>query len=272
MKPKTISEQLQYSTVRLVTASGSTGTGFFFEFSFEGKKVPVIVTNKHVIKGNQNEEVSFFLHTQKGDNLESSKLNVKFNTKWHFHKDKDLCFCFVSPLFQQIKEKMGKEVFCISISEDLIWDNSKLKELNAIEDVVMVGYPNGLWDQENNFPLFRKGITSLHPAVNFNGNNIGMVDMACFPGSSGSPIFVLTEKGFVDKKGDSLSVGSRLIFLGILFQAPTMSEKGELIIEDIPTRQTILPRTSLMINLGYYIKAFEVLSFKKEIEALLLKS
>lgn len=54
----------------------------------------------------------------------------------------------------------------------------------------MVGYPIGLADARNNYPIFRKGYTAAHPAVDFNEDGIGLVDMACFPGSSGSPIYI----------------------------------------------------------------------------------
>ncbi|HHT9135237.1 MAG TPA: serine protease, partial [Candidatus Avalokitesvara rifleensis] len=191
-----------------------------------------------------------------------------FTTDWHFHPAQDLCFCFVAHLFPQIKQQKQKDVFYIPITEDLIWDNSKLEELSAIEDVVMVGYPNGLWDQKNNFPLFRKGITSSHPATDFNDKNVGLVDMACFPGSSGSPIFILNENGYTNKKGTYLG-SKRLIFLGVLFKGPQLDAKGELIVEDIPTQQKVSAVTRVMINLGYYIKAAEILAFKPEIEKLI---
>ncbi|MCD4705895.1 serine protease [bacterium] len=153
----------------------------------------------------------------------------------------------------------------------MIWDNTKLEELSAIEDVIMVGYPNGLWDQKNNLPLFRKGITSSHPAIDFNGKNIGAVDMACFPGSSGSPIFILNENGYSDKKGTMRLGAKRLIFLGILFQGPQFDVRGELIVEDIPTQQKVSSITPMMINLGYYIKAIEILAFKPIIEKIIFK-
>lgn len=57
----------------------------------------------------------------------------------------------------------------------------------------MLGYPIGLADARNNYPIFRKGYTAAHPAVDFNEDGIGLVDMACFPGSSGSPIYILNE-------------------------------------------------------------------------------
>ena len=51
------SEQLMYSTVRIETilannAGRSTGTGFFFDFlrdETQGRTIPTIVTNKHVV-------------------------------------------------------------------------------------------------------------------------------------------------------------------------------------------------------------------------------
>lgn len=272
MKPQTTSEQILYSTVRLVASNGTTGTGFFFNFTLEENKIaPVIITNKHVVNNNQKEEVKFFLHIKNGDAPADEKLNISFKTDWHFHPDQDLCFCFVNSLFQQIKNDKQKDIFHIPITETLIWDNAKLEGLSAIEDVVMVGYPSGLWDQKNNLPLFRKGITSSHPAMDFNNKNIGAVDMACFPGSSGSPIFVLNENGYTDKSGKTYLGGKRLIFLGVLSQGPQINAKGELIIENIPTQQKVASITPMMINIGYYIKAVEILAFKSEIEKLIQK-
>lgn len=269
-KPQSVSEQMMYSTVRLVTSNGSTGTGFFFNFIFpENKIVPVIITNKHVVNNNQKEKVEFFLHTKKEDYPDDEKLNIAFTTEWNFHKNQDLCFCFVGPLFEQIKKQKQKDIFYIAITEELLWDNKKLEELNAVEEVLMVGYPIGLWDQKNNLPLFRKGITSSHPVVDFNNKNIGAVDIACFPGSSGSPIFILNENGYTDKKGNNYLGGKRLIFLGVLYQGPQVTAKGELIIENIPTHQKLSSFTPMMINLGYYIKATEILEFRKVIEKLI---
>ena len=268
MKPESLSEQLMFSTLRISTLKGSTGTGFFFQFEFpDNKRVPIIVTNKHVVNNHPTEIVDFFLHVKHDSNPSDENLNIRFNTSWIFHPNQDLCFCFLAPLLHEIKEKQNKEIFFLPITENFIWDNNKLWDLCAVEDVVMVGYPTGLWDRKNNYPLFRKGITSSHPATDFNENNIGAVDMACFPGSSGSPIFILDEKGYFDKKGTLILGGKRVVFLGILYQGPIITSKGDLIIENIPTQQKVSALTPLMINLGYYIKASELLIFKDEIKA-----
>ena len=266
IKPQSVSEQLLYSTVRIVANNNSTGTGFFFNFVSEGNEIPVIVTNKHVVNNNKKEEVKFYLHIKNGDFPDDDSLNISFVTDWYFHPDQDLCFCFVAPLFQQIKKQAKKDVYYNPVNEDLIWNNKKLEDLSAIENVVMVGYPNGLWDKKNNLPLFRKGITSSHPAIDFNDKNIGAVDMACFPGSSGSPIFVMNENEYIDKKGRHYIGSNRLIFLGVLFEGPALNAKGEIIVEDVPTKQVISANTPMMINLGYYVKAVDILFFKSIIE------
>lgn len=270
INPETISERMLFSTIRLEASNNSTGTGFFFHFKVSNDQIiPVIITNKHVINHNEKEEIKFFLHIKNGDIPDGKNIGIVFKTDWYFHSDQDLCFCFAGPLLHQLKDQKKEEAFYIPIIEDLIWHNKKLEELSALEDIVMIGYPNGLWDQKNNLPLFRKGVTASHPAIDFNNKNIGVVDMACFPGSSGSPIFIFNENGYSDKKGNSFLGCKRFIFLGILFSGPQLNSKGELIIENITTQQKVSAITPTMINLGYYIKGEEILAFKPEIEKII---
>ena len=57
----------------------------------------------------------------------------------------------------------------------------------------MVGNPNGLYDTTNNFSLFRTAKTTTHPAIDYNGKKKALLDIACLPGSSGSPVSILDE-------------------------------------------------------------------------------
>ena len=134
----------------------------------------------------------------------------------------------------------------------------------------MVGYPIGLWDKNNNFPIFRKGYTASHPAIDFNESGIGLVDMACFPGSSGSPIYILNEGGYKDKVGNLNWGQSRIIFIGTLFSGQIYDATGKLVVTDIPTsNQVVESHTGIMVNLGYYIKSSEILEFKNIIKEIL---
>ncbi len=264
MNPQTLSEQLMFNTVRLVASDGSTGTGFFYNFRIDDKVIPILITNKHVVNNNPNEPMTFYLHLKTGDNESNENYPVQFVANWIFHSNQDLCFCFVNPLFQKVKMITGKEVFYIPIDDSIVATTQKLNELSALEELVMVGYPIGLWDSNNNFPIFRKGYTASHPALDFNNKGIGLVDMACFPGSSGSPIFILNELGYADKKG-AYNIASRIIFLGVLFAGPQYNAQGDIVVKTIPTQQQIRANTPVMTNLGYYIKSTELEEFKKYI-------
>ncbi len=269
MKPISMSERMLYNTVRLEALDGSSGTGFFFNFNIDNKIYPVLITNKHVVNYNPNETMKFLLHLKNGDEASDENFDVTFSTRWFFHSTQDICFSFVNPLFEEVKKLTGKEVYYIATDESLIYGEEKLKCLSSLEAVVMVGYPNGLWDKIHNYPLFRTGFTSAHPAYDFNNKNTGLVDMACFPGSSGSPIYILNENGYSDKEGNTYLGAKRLIFLGILYAGPTTNINGEIVVVDIPTKQQAFSQMKTMINLGYYVKAHELDEFKTIIEKML---
>lgn len=269
MKPQSISEQMMFNTIRLETLDGSSGTGSYFTFKIGDIIVPIIITNKHVINNNPNEIVTFYIHIIGTNNEPSENIRITYQTDWHFHSSKDICFCYVNPLFEKIRQELHKEIFFKANDESLIPSTQQLEELTALEELVMVGYPIGLWDKVNNFPIFRKGYTASHPALDFNEKGIGLVDMACFPGSSGSPIYILNEGAFGTKKGTV--VGSRIILLGYLFAGPQYDAQGNISIIDIPTKQRIGAHTPIMVNLGYYIKSSEILELKTIIERDLIK-
>lgn len=56
------------------------------------------------------------------------------------------------------------------------------------------------------------------------------------------------------------------MFLGILFSAPLMRTDGTITIQNIPTNQIAVATTPIMINLGYYIKSYELDFFKNYYE------
>jgi len=274
INPITLSEQLLFSTVRIETEisndEGSVGTGFFFNYEFTDQKtISLIITNKHVVKGALRG--SFFCHEQI---LQDGKLIPSdnsfpvildnFKEFWISHPDNhiDLCAMPFKPI-KKAAEKNGKEIYRVDINKEHIWSDKKLEELSAVEEILMVGYPNGLWDEVNNMPLVRKGITSYHPAMDFEGKSIGIIDAACFPGSSGSPVSIINETYYTIKTGTTFS--TRTIFLGVLFAGPVLKEEGEIIVKIIPTNKKSVSITEIPIHLGYYIKAKEVLTLAQYI-------
>jgi hypothetical protein len=271
-EPISIAEQIIYSTVRITaeTSTGtSRGTGFYYTFPIKGSSdqvVPVIITNKHVIGDSAKQNFLLNLHDPaKGEKSPTSKISIdltesQLGKTWFAHPDAnvDLCCLPIAKIQEAIAPPLRPHYVALS---DEVTD-ADLKTLDAIEDVIMVGYPNGLWDHVNNLPLVRKGTTASHPGIDYMiegqaGPGVTVVDMACFPGSSGSPVFVYNS-GMIPNKTGGAQIGTRAVFLGVLFSGPQIRESGEIVIKTIPTKTVPVAELKLMINLGYVIKPREV--------------
>ena len=267
-----LTEKLFHLTVRIeaMDANGvpSSGTGFFFNFPGDGvnQGVPTIVTNKHVVR---NQTRGFFHLTMDDGNAgpdigkhERIEL-LDFAMCWIEHPDPevDLAICPIGGLFNQL-DQMGKRPFYVGLDKSLIPTDVQLSDLNAVEDIMMVGYPNGIWDAKNNLPLIRRGITSSPPSVQYNGRPEFVIDAACFPGSSGSPV-LLVNQGFVHHKNGDISGGmSRVVFLGVLYAGPQTTASGQIVIKTVPTALQPVPVINMMINLGFCVRAGKINDFE----------
>ncbi|TMQ09555.1 MAG: hypothetical protein E6J90_37720 [Deltaproteobacteria bacterium] len=280
--PDTLSEQLLYSTVRLVCGD-SVGTGFFFHTTLHGRPMPLIVTNRHVlapsditaIGSGTTIDVELEVHGHKltladGKAAPSGVSHVVRIPKhtWFGHPDPtvDLAVMPVASV-----DALDKELFRIGLMPGHVWPTERLRELSVLEEVTMCGAPKGLWDEIHGLPMFRRGTTANHPAIDHRGKPIGVVDIACFPGSSGSPICVINEGSYPNKrqtaKDGGVVFGNRLVLLGILYGGPVHNARGELEITALPTTAKITPVVPQMVHLGYYVKAREILAIVAELEA-----
>lgn len=261
-------EFLYHTTVKIMTDTGS-GTGFFFIFENlknSNNPVPVIVTNKHVIDGCKECSFVFNLadenHRPKycGNNIEI-KIE-KFNELALYHPDNNVDLCILP--IGNILSAFDKKDLCPYVQflqEDMIWDKAMTNFMWPIEDIKMVGYPDGIADEYNNMPIIRTGITATPIKLDYNGKEEFLIDCACFPGSSGSPVFVHKQNyrlfGLFNRKN--------LIFLsGILYAGPQHQTSGEIIMQPIQNKPT--PIINIPNNLGCVIKAYKILDFKPLIE------
>jgi V8-like Glu-specific endopeptidase len=270
----TLTEQLSYSTVRIEcedsSGSISSGSGYFFKFkdNKETKQhIPVVITNKHVVERSKKGRLIFTKANSNGEPLDTNHFSFfidNFESFWQKHPDSavDLCAMPITP-FLQTADKHSEKLFYIPLDMSLLPTPEKLADLSAIEDVVMIGYPNGIWDSVNNKPIFRKGITATHPCSDYNGKKEIMIDMACFPGSSGSPVFILNEGGYRDRNGNHYFGASRLFLLGTLYAGPQHTATGEIRIINVPTSQVPLAISSIPNNLGLIIKAERIIELEQ---------
>lgn len=134
MIPVNISEQLMFNTVRLETKDGSSGTGFFFDFIFDDIRVPILVTNKHVVNYNKSENITFYLHLREGSVNETiESYPITLTSDRIFHSNQDLYFTFINPVFKELKSLTGKDVYYVPAEESIIPDEETLNNISALE-------------------------------------------------------------------------------------------------------------------------------------------
>ncbi len=269
-----VSEQLTHSTVRIecYSKSGelSTGTGFFCRFlETEDSHIPAIVTNKHVVQGAWSGKFHLNLADTSGRLLPTQHKSFvldNFQARWIAHPENnvDLCIMPIAPLLTQAQQQ-EQRFFYIPLDKSLIPEPEELADLTAMEDVVMIGYPNGIWDSVNNAPVIRKGITATHPNLDYNGKQEFMIDAACFPGSSGSPVFLFNFGSYATKSGGTV-IGSRLKLLGVLYAGPQHTATGEIRIVNVPTQQRPIALSQIPNNLGVVIQSRKLLDFASILE------
>jgi len=294
-EPKTFDEQLMFLTVRLegmkADGSPSTGTGFIYRHPLSGERtLPMLFTNKHVVKGVVRLNVRVHLATDDtrampSGILDTVTLDARSGMNWINHPDDAVDICGMPFLFLE-KGLSGSNAFIYfkGVGVDMIPSQAQLDALGAVNQVLMVGYPNGLWDVNNNLPLIRAGITANHPAISMSINveaesgqllkyqNQQVVDMTCVPGSSGSPIFIYDQGTHYDKATKSnVMGGARVYFLGMLWGGPQQTVEGPIVVKPIPTNSAPVANVRIPIGLGYAFKAAVIKDFAKLIAARTVK-
>lgn len=223
--PRSPLELLLYNTVKLdaITADNKIrqGTCFFFSYLLDDKKnhIDFLVTNKHVIQDCEDFRLIFKRNEPDKPFLGNPQkiFLPDFGKYWIKHPDDtiDLAVLTFSQIINMLKEK-GRELhYSFTIQYQIPSIKWIDENLDAVEDVFFVGYPMGLQDEANILPVFRKGITATPVYIDFNNTPTFLIDASVFPGSSGSPVFVLKNKGEITKNGTEIKERILLI-LGVL--------------------------------------------------------
>lgn len=268
MKEMSFSEMITYSTVlihcKYSNGTCGSGTGFIINLNSDKETkmcVPVLITNNHVINDSIETEFEFCLADDSGNPIDQQSFLIAAykGNDWIRHKDPsiDLCCLPIAPVINSLKSK-NIDIFYIPLDTSLIPNSDILSNLSAMEDIVMVGYPIGLSDSYNHKPVIRKGITATHPNKDYLGKKQILIDMACFPGSSGSPVFILNQGAYSINQG--IALGNRIFLLGVLYAGPQHSAQGTITFANLPNVPNLI--TKIPINLGIIIKSEKILDFE----------
>lgn len=272
IEPKSIRENIFFTTVRievsLLDGSLSVGTGFIYSHVEDEKKYPFVVTNKHVVKNSIKGKMIFNLADGNkpilGNIYTIEYPGPDFESVWIGHPDEDIDVAIMpfGPVLEELSKK-GIQIFFKSITPSLIpTDEDTREKIDAIEDIIFIGYPNNIYDRKNMIPVARKGITATPASIDYEGTPAFLIDASIFPGSSGSPVFICNTGSYSDKSGCMIG-SSRLYFMGILASVFTRSEINKIEPVNIPTTKIPAVRTTQMIDLGIVYKSTTI---KKLIE------
>ena len=232
MQVDTPLRQLLFATC-LVQTGNTAGTAFVWNALSGDNQVPVLITNKHVVS--QPGAGSFSLAA--GDGAGGVRLGERidfahghFGSLWvgHPETDVDLSATFLGPFINSAVSQ-GKAVFWRSVSEDICpTDDVVERDLDAIEPVVFVGYPNALFDKKNLTPITRRGHTATPIGLDYDGRPCFLIDASVFPGSSGSPVFIYNDSGY--RAGGTFHLGAtRILFVGVLGAVHVQKDVGSII-------------------------------------------
>jgi hypothetical protein len=127
-------------------------------------------------------------------------------------------------------------------------------ELDSMEEIIFIGYPNALYDKVNLTPIMRVGATATPIVLDYNGLPAFLIDASVFPGSSGSPVF-LRDRGIYRKRDGSIELASRFSLLGIVAAVYSRERYAEL--QELPARMGLT--VGDLLDLGIVYKASAII-------------
>ena len=140
---------------------------------------------------------------------------------WKQHSEVDVAVMLVP---------IPREADIYLASTDLIATNEQIKKLNvnAGEEVLVLGYPYGAEANDAGFPILRSGRIASFPLTPTANVKTFLLDFPVFKGNSGGPVFIDQR---IRASGAGAALGNFISVLGIVSEEKSITEQVKLLEE-----------------------------------------
>lgn len=246
------------------------GTGFFYDelapedpntkgFYWREVEATWIVTNRHVllpkVEGNEiiPDTITFHVRRVVGQGIVWEPVildvtEIKKRLKLHTDSEVDVAILRVDDLLRERMKPGNLYMTLSSVSEEDLPENKNISA-EVADDVVIIGYPKGFYDEKNIFPIVKSGIIATRWGMNFNDMPVFLIDAKLFPGSSGSIVVTKPISSIVAEGPMKDERETQFAFLGIYSGEP-FRQQEPIDLDDI----TIIRKDSFNVGTVWYGK------------------
>jgi len=246
------------------------GTGFFYDelapkdpntkgFYWREVEATWIVTNRHVllpkVEGNEiiPDTITFHVRRVVGQGIVWEPVildvtEIKKRLKLHTDSEVDVAILRVDDLLRERMKPGNLYMTLSSVSEEDLPENKNISA-EVADDVVIIGYPKGFYDEKNIFPIVKSGIIATRWGMNFNDMPVFLIDAKLFPGSSGSIVVTKPTSSIVAEGPMKDERETQFAFLGVYSGEP-FRQQEPIDLDDI----TIIRKDSFNVGTVWYGK------------------
>lgn len=195
---------LVHATVQLEQPLGdgtrTVGTGFLIsDPTPDGKPRTVLVTANHVLAGMPGQVARIGYRVENPDGSwsyapEALRIRDKAGHElWTHHPSRDVAAMVVTAPPEFAKAAIPENYLA---SDDTFTRN----DVEAGDEMMALGFPQGLSANQAGFPILRSGRVASYPVAPAKIFPTFLLDFAVFPGNSGGPVFMTDQDHRVDLK------------------------------------------------------------------------
>lgn len=203
MNIKDLGNQLKDTVVKIIAIKENDAitqsTGIVYTYKDNDKIIPLILADYNKLNNIKSGFITFNTH-----NNGEKEGSIRVNFDATVIKKLGMLDVAVIPIASVINKIPN--LYYKSIDENITLDKNKLEMVMGIEDVIYVGFAQGI----DKTPIVKKSITSIP----IDDNSVFYLDTKINIGMSGSPVFICNQGMYPVK--DGMAMGNRILFVGII--------------------------------------------------------